>query len=373
MPAANRRGATMDTVQAHRPDSDAEVAESVLPTTDFVDCYRTHYRRLIRALQLSGTTSATAEDIAQEAFARALVHWRRIRRGSNPPGYVYTTGFRLLQRAQRRAAPLAAAPTTPVALPTPPPASQADPTGSAATTVVALEGALAAMPPRRRASRGHVPDRRDPRGGRSEDAGNRSWNGAQAHRGGSPRFAGGLRSALLATALSGRPLGDRPNATDEPVCPAGQVGAAHLVGSPAASNGRNRSACPGVGRNREMSRRGSRPRRCAMSRRPPGAWLSVRGLAVCPGPGCPPGAWLPGPACPPGACLPGAWLPARGLPVCPGPGPGRRSSRRVSLRLPLEARPGASYHVIRSGEGDRHPGPIWRVRRAKLPGAPVRP
>ena len=151
MPAANRRGATMDTVQAHRPDSDAEVAESVLPTTDFVDCYRTHYRRLIRALQLSGATSATAEDIAQEAFARALVHWRRVRRGSNPPGYVYTTGFRLLQRAQRRAAPLAAAPTTPVALPTPPPASQADPTGSAATTVVALEGALAAMPPRRRA------------------------------------------------------------------------------------------------------------------------------------------------------------------------------------------------------------------------------
>ena len=143
----------MDAVQAHRPDSDAEVAESVLPTTDFVDCYRTHYRRLIRALQLSGATTATAEDITQEAFARALVHWRRIRRGPNPPGYVYTTAFRLLQRAQRRAAPLAASPTTPVALPAPPPVSstQADPTGSAATTVLAIEGALASMPPRRRA------------------------------------------------------------------------------------------------------------------------------------------------------------------------------------------------------------------------------
>jgi RNA polymerase sigma factor (sigma-70 family) len=150
--AANGRGATMDAVQAHRPDSDAEVAESVLPTTDFVDCYRTHYRRLMRALQLSGANTATSEDIAQEAFARALVHWRRIRRGPNPPGYVYTTGFRLLQRAQRREAPLDA-PATAVALPAPPAASTtlADPTGSAATTVLAIEGALASMPPRRRA------------------------------------------------------------------------------------------------------------------------------------------------------------------------------------------------------------------------------
>jgi RNA polymerase sigma-70 factor (ECF subfamily) len=136
----------MDAVQADRPDSDAEVAESVLSTTDFVDCYRTHYRRLIRALQLSGASAATAEDIAQEAFARALVHWRRIRRGPNPPGYVYTTGFRLLQRAQRRAAPSIALPTPPTVGATP-----GDSTESTAITVLAVEGALATMPPRRRA------------------------------------------------------------------------------------------------------------------------------------------------------------------------------------------------------------------------------
>jgi RNA polymerase sigma-70 factor (ECF subfamily) len=135
----------MDAVQADRPDSDPEVAESVLTTTDFVDCYRTHYRRLIRALQLSGATATTAEDIAQESFARALVHWRRIRRGPNPPGYVYTTGFRLLQRAQRRAAP--------AALPSPPATSvtPGDLTESTAITVLAVEGALATMPPKRRA------------------------------------------------------------------------------------------------------------------------------------------------------------------------------------------------------------------------------
>jgi RNA polymerase sigma-70 factor (ECF subfamily) len=130
----------MGVVQAHPPDSDAEVAEGVLTTTDFVDCYQTHYRRLVRALRLSGADPASAEDIAQEAFARALVHWRRIRRGANPPGYVYTAGFRLLQRAQRRRGST---------LPPPPP--PAVPTESSVLTAMAVEASLAAMPPRRRA------------------------------------------------------------------------------------------------------------------------------------------------------------------------------------------------------------------------------
>jgi RNA polymerase sigma factor (sigma-70 family) len=38
-----------------------------------------------------------AEDIAQEAFARTFGHWRRVRKGTNPPGYVYRTAFRLLR------------------------------------------------------------------------------------------------------------------------------------------------------------------------------------------------------------------------------------------------------------------------------------
>ncbi len=80
------------------------MAEGVLTTSDFVECYRMHYPRLVRALRLSGADGATAEDLAQEAFGRALARWRRVSRGSNPPGYVYTTGFRLWQRAQRRQA-----------------------------------------------------------------------------------------------------------------------------------------------------------------------------------------------------------------------------------------------------------------------------
>jgi RNA polymerase sigma-70 factor (ECF subfamily) len=106
---------------------------------DFVDCYQAHYRRLVRALRLSGADPATAEDVAQEAFARALARWRRVSRGTNPPGYVYTTGFRLLQRAQRHPSePSTDGPSD----------SRPD---AEATTAVAVEAALRAMPPRRRA------------------------------------------------------------------------------------------------------------------------------------------------------------------------------------------------------------------------------
>ena len=66
---------------------------------DFVGMYRHHYTRIIRALELGGASHSTAEDITQEAFARTLLHWRRIRRGSNPPGYVYRVAFRLAWRA----------------------------------------------------------------------------------------------------------------------------------------------------------------------------------------------------------------------------------------------------------------------------------
>ncbi|HVA72995.1 MAG TPA: sigma-70 family RNA polymerase sigma factor [Acidimicrobiales bacterium] len=112
-----------------------------LPTVDFVYCYQSHYHRLVRALRLAGADSAAAEDAAQEAFARALVHWSRVSRGPNPTGYVYTAGFRLLAKAQRKAArrPPATAERNPP-----------DPTGSAAASSVAIEAALAAMPPRRR-------------------------------------------------------------------------------------------------------------------------------------------------------------------------------------------------------------------------------
>jgi RNA polymerase sigma-70 factor (ECF subfamily) len=143
-PAAERR----QLPPSERPDLAAEDmvdepgASTPVPATNFVDCYTVHYRRLVRALQLGGAERDTAEELAQEAFARALSRWRRISRGPNPPGYVYTTAFRLLQRSQRRSARtqtvanhelLAIAPD------------------SDTTSVVAVEQLLAGMPPKRRA------------------------------------------------------------------------------------------------------------------------------------------------------------------------------------------------------------------------------
>jgi RNA polymerase sigma-70 factor, ECF subfamily len=69
---------------------------------DFVAIYKTQYPRLVRALELGGTNRTAAEDIAQEAFARTLSHWQRVRNGSNPAGYVYRVAFRLTRRRRGR-------------------------------------------------------------------------------------------------------------------------------------------------------------------------------------------------------------------------------------------------------------------------------
>jgi RNA polymerase sigma factor (sigma-70 family) len=124
----------MEVVEQHE-------AASVEPvTTDFVECYVHHYSRLVRALRLGGADPGTAEELAQEAFARALTRWRRISRGTNPPGYVYTTGFRLLHRHLKRAS------RWDVGEPPEPYGVSSEP-----TTRLAVESILAGMPARRRA------------------------------------------------------------------------------------------------------------------------------------------------------------------------------------------------------------------------------
>ncbi len=101
--------------------------------------FESHYRRVVRALELGGLDHASAEDAAQEAFARTLGHWRRVRRGSNPPGYVFRTAFRLARRQlASREIPLGEVPM---------PANDA-PGGELRMDV---EAELALMPARRRA------------------------------------------------------------------------------------------------------------------------------------------------------------------------------------------------------------------------------
>lgn len=89
---------------------------------------------------LSGSSTPTAEDIAQEAFARTFRHWRRVRRGTNPPGYVYRVAFRLLHRR-------GLLPTTPLDEATLPVGGPEE----AAVAQADLERVLRSMPPRRRA------------------------------------------------------------------------------------------------------------------------------------------------------------------------------------------------------------------------------
>jgi len=106
--------------------------------SDFVEVYETHYPRLVRALQIGGLDRASAEDVAQEAFARTLGHWRRVRLGSNPPGYVYRVGFRLARRTFRREDSLVDDPP------------QGGDLAGQVTTRATIEAVLAGMPPRRR-------------------------------------------------------------------------------------------------------------------------------------------------------------------------------------------------------------------------------
>jgi RNA polymerase sigma factor (sigma-70 family) len=117
----------------------APVAIAMSGPLEFDALYREHYPRLTRALAIAGAGEA-AEDLAQEAMARTLARWRRVRKGTNPAGYVYTTAFRLLQRHQRRAQTVE----------TERGPSVAGPEGAAVTNVV-LAQTLDAMPPARRA------------------------------------------------------------------------------------------------------------------------------------------------------------------------------------------------------------------------------
>lgn len=109
------------------------------PSDDFVGMYEVHSTRLVRALQLAGLGREEAEDVAQEAFARTLVHWRRVRNGENPPGYVYRVAFRLKRRQLRRDQPTADLEDVVTDI------------AAEASTRVGLEAVLRSMPARRRA------------------------------------------------------------------------------------------------------------------------------------------------------------------------------------------------------------------------------
>jgi len=113
----------------------------------FAETYRTHLPRLRRALELTGLDSSTAEDLAQEAFARTLYHWARIAKGSNPAGYAYRVGFNLAKRHWRSLSRHGTL-QTPSEAERP---SRPDSIDEQVTTRMLAEEALSRMPPRQRA------------------------------------------------------------------------------------------------------------------------------------------------------------------------------------------------------------------------------
>ncbi len=69
---------------------------------DFESFYRREFPRLAGSLRLVCGDQSLAEELAQEAFARALNHWERLERYDRPAGWAYRTGFNLLRRHWQR-------------------------------------------------------------------------------------------------------------------------------------------------------------------------------------------------------------------------------------------------------------------------------
>jgi RNA polymerase sigma-70 factor, ECF subfamily len=70
----------------------------------FESFFREHYRSIVRALVIVSGAEAEAEDLAQEAFARALERWERVRMMESPVGYVYRTAFNVNRNRLRHLA-----------------------------------------------------------------------------------------------------------------------------------------------------------------------------------------------------------------------------------------------------------------------------
>jgi len=70
----------------------------------FRDFFESEYERMFHTLFLTCGNREEAEDLTQEAMARAFEHWDRVRAAQSPARYVYKIAFNLLRRRRQRAA-----------------------------------------------------------------------------------------------------------------------------------------------------------------------------------------------------------------------------------------------------------------------------
>jgi RNA polymerase sigma-70 factor, ECF subfamily len=67
-----------------------------------VEFYRAHWPKLVAALAWSLPQREDAEDVAQEAMARAYERWRRVRVHERPDAWLFLTAYRLASSLRRR-------------------------------------------------------------------------------------------------------------------------------------------------------------------------------------------------------------------------------------------------------------------------------
>lgn len=86
----------------------ANVMEPVLPVwgdtgvgDDFEALYAAAYVRLVRVLTLASGSQLDAEEVVQEAFARLLPRWSRVRSYADPEAWVRSVAFKQLSNRRR--------------------------------------------------------------------------------------------------------------------------------------------------------------------------------------------------------------------------------------------------------------------------------
>jgi len=111
----------------------------------FEEFFRERYGEVVRSMRLMVGDHARAEELTQEAFARACRHWRRVRTLDRPVAWVYVVATnearREWRRDQRAASPPGNAPAV----------TFDDAAGKVATTVD-VQAALAQLTDRQRAA-----------------------------------------------------------------------------------------------------------------------------------------------------------------------------------------------------------------------------
>ena len=80
------------------------------PTSTFEAFFYEHYESVRRSLAVALADPLLAEELAQDAFTRALAQWRRVSRMDRPAGWVYVVALRAGRR--RRGARSEPMPTT---------------------------------------------------------------------------------------------------------------------------------------------------------------------------------------------------------------------------------------------------------------------